>query len=196
MTAHFGFSFWQVHYTSHACLLDDKIQDWCACSQFSTEALRRIKEVEMVVSVDDFKSSSSVRGIRMPDFEVLDARIASALDRIIHNTQFKKGQAGENEKSKKRTVSFVEERSLTWSTSTSGSLEPMILSRIMPTYLQLFVEMMTFGNSIRNGTKFYFQWRKSHLMTSWKACTNEEYESLRSSRPYWNCMTWRFIRRS
>ena len=31
---------------------------------------------------------------------------------------------------KKRTVSFVEDRSLTWSTSTSGLLEPTILSRI------------------------------------------------------------------
>ena len=35
---------------------------------------------------------------------------------------------------------------------------------------------------------------KSHLMTSWKGCTNEEYESLRNSRPYWNWMTWRLIR--
>ena len=29
----------------------------------------------------------------MPDFEVLDAKIASALNKIIHNTQ-KKGQSG------------------------------------------------------------------------------------------------------
>ena len=29
----------------------------------------------------------------------------------------------------------------------------MILSRIMPTYFQLFFEMMIFRNSIRNGTK-------------------------------------------
>ena len=49
-----------------------------------------IKEVEMVESVDDLKSSCSVRGIRMPDFEVLDAKIASALNRIIHNTRFKR----------------------------------------------------------------------------------------------------------
>ena len=39
----------------------------------------RIKEVELVESVDDLKSSCSV--IRMPDFEVLDAKIASALNR-------------------------------------------------------------------------------------------------------------------
>ena len=48
-----------------------------------------IKEVEMFDSVDDLKSSCSVRGIRMPDFEVLGAKSASALNRIIHNTPFK-----------------------------------------------------------------------------------------------------------
>ena len=46
--------------------------------------------MEMVDSVDDLKSSSSTRGISMPNFEVLDARIASALNRIIHDTQLKR----------------------------------------------------------------------------------------------------------
>ena len=46
------------------------------CSQFPTEAMQWIKEVELVDSVDELKSSSSVRGISMPNFEVLDARIA------------------------------------------------------------------------------------------------------------------------
>ena len=50
----------------------------CTCSQFPTEAMQWIKEVELVDSVDDLRSSSSIRGISMPDFEVLDARIASA----------------------------------------------------------------------------------------------------------------------
>ena len=45
------------------------------------------------------------------------------------------------------------------------------------------------------GRHFSHQWRKSHLMTSWKDCSNNEYESLRNSRPYWNWTTWRFIRR-
>ena len=53
------------------------------------------KEVEMVESVDDLKSSCSIRGTQTPDFEVLDAKIASALNRIVQNTQFKKkGQSG------------------------------------------------------------------------------------------------------
>ena len=62
----------------------------CTCSQFPTEAMQWIKEEEMVDSVDDLMSSSSIRGIQMPNFEVLDARIASALNRIIHNSHFKR----------------------------------------------------------------------------------------------------------
>ena len=62
----------------------------CTCSQFPTEGMQWIKEVEMVDSVDDFRSSSSTRGISMPNFGVLDARIASALNKIIHNSHFKR----------------------------------------------------------------------------------------------------------
>ena len=62
----------------------------CTCSQFLTEAMLWVKEVEMVESVDDLKSSRSIRGTQGPDFEVIDAKIASALNRIIHNTRFKK----------------------------------------------------------------------------------------------------------
>ena len=62
----------------------------CTCSQFPTEAMHWIKEVEMVDSVDDLMSSSSIRGVQMPYFEVLDARIASALNRIVHKSHFKR----------------------------------------------------------------------------------------------------------
>ena len=60
-----------------------------------------IEEVEMVDSVDDLMSSSSTRGIQMPDFEVLDARIASALNRIIHNSHFKRRVSLEEQKAQK-----------------------------------------------------------------------------------------------
>ena len=59
------------------------------------------KEVEMVDSVNDLESSLSVRGIRMPDFEVLDAKIASALNRIIHNSHFKRRVSLEEQKAHK-----------------------------------------------------------------------------------------------
>ena len=74
----------------------------CTCSQFPTEAMQWIKEVEMVGSVDDLKSSSSTRGIPMPKFEVLDARIASALNKIIHNSHFKRRISLEEQKAQKQ----------------------------------------------------------------------------------------------
>ena len=74
----------------------------CTCSQFPTEAVHWIKEVEMVDSVDDLMSSSSIRGIQMPNFEVLDARIASALNRIIHNSHFKRRISLEEQKARKQ----------------------------------------------------------------------------------------------
>ena len=62
----------------------------CTFSQFPTEALLFTREVEMVESVNDLKSSRSVRGTRTPDFELLDARISAALNQIIQNTRLKK----------------------------------------------------------------------------------------------------------
>ena len=73
----------------------------CTCSQFPTEAMLWINKVELVDSVDYLKSSCSVRGIPMPNFEVLDARIASARNRIIHNSHFKRRVSLEEHKAQK-----------------------------------------------------------------------------------------------
>ena len=80
------FAWWKIRFKTEVC----------TCSQFRTEAMLWIKELELVDSVDNLRSSCSVRGIQMPDFEVLDAKIASRY-----------------KKPKKRTVSFAEDRSLT-----------------------------------------------------------------------------------
>ena len=61
-----------------------------------------IKEKKLVDSVDDLKSSCSVRGIQMPNFEVLDAKIASALYRIINNSHFKRRISLEERKAQKQ----------------------------------------------------------------------------------------------
>ena len=58
--------------------------------------------MEMLDSVDDLKSSSSIRAISMPNFEVLDARIASALNKIIHNSHFKRRISLEEQKAQKQ----------------------------------------------------------------------------------------------
>ena len=81
------FACWKIKFKTEVCI----------CSQ----SMLWIKEVEMVESVDDLKSSCSVRGIQMPNFEVLDVNIASALNRIIHNTQFKRKVSLEEQKAQK-----------------------------------------------------------------------------------------------
>ena len=70
----------------------------CTCSQFPTEAMQWINEVEM----DELRSSSSTRGNSMPNFEVLDARIASALNKIFHNSHFKRRISLEEQKAQKQ----------------------------------------------------------------------------------------------
>ena len=53
------------------------------CSDFPSEALLWIKEVEMVDSLDESESSRSIAGKNFPNFEMLEARSASALNKII-----------------------------------------------------------------------------------------------------------------
>ena len=69
--------------------------------------------MEMVDSVDDLRSSSSIRGISMPNFEVLDARIASALNKIIHNSHFKRRISLEEQKAQKQDR-FLRGRQITY----------------------------------------------------------------------------------
>ena len=123
----------------------------CTCSQFPTEAMLWIKEVEMVDSVDDLKSSSSITSISMQNFEVLDARIASALNRIIHNSHFKRRISLEEQKAQKQDR-FLRGRQIAYLiyeyfrvTGANDSVE---------NYADLF-EMTIFRNSILSGTEYY-----------------------------------------
>ena len=92
--------------TTFACWKIRFKTEVCTCPQFPTEAMQWIKEVELVDSVDDLRSSSSTRGISMPNFEVLDARIASALKKssIIPSSEGK--SVWRNKRPRRRTVSF------------------------------------------------------------------------------------------
>ena len=87
--------------TTFACWKIRFKTEVCTCSQFPTGSMHWIKEVEMVASLDELKSSSSIRGVSMPKFEVLDARIASALNKIIHNSYFKRRISLEEQKAQK-----------------------------------------------------------------------------------------------
>ena len=72
-----------------------------------------IKEVELVDSVDELRTSSSIRGISMPKFQVLDARIASALYKIIHNSHFKRRISLEEQKAQKQDR-FLRDRQIAY----------------------------------------------------------------------------------
>ena len=71
------------------------------CSDFPSDAIIRIKEVEMVESVEDLKTSRSASGKNFPNFEMLDAKIASSLNKIIQNSQFKKKVSLEEQEGQK-----------------------------------------------------------------------------------------------
>ena len=60
-----------------------------------------IKEVEMVDSLVELKSSRSVSGENSPNLELLDAKIAFALNKIIQNSHFKKKVSLEEQKAQK-----------------------------------------------------------------------------------------------
>ena len=57
--------------------------------------------MEIVDSLDELESSRSVSGKNFPNFEMLDAKIASALNKIIQNSRFKKKVSLEEKKAQK-----------------------------------------------------------------------------------------------
>ena len=127
----------------------------CICSHFLAEAMLWIQEVEMVDSVNDLMCSSSIRG--NSNAELWSTRCKRLLQHWTESSIIltSKESVWRNKRPRSRTVSYEEDRSLSWSTSTSGSLGPMILSKTTPTYLLLVFEMMIFRNSIQSGTEFF-----------------------------------------
>ena len=92
----------------------------------------------MVDSMDELKSSRSVAGKNFPNFEMLDAKIASALNKIIQHSHFKKKVSLEEQKAQK------EDRFLPAIT---------LIYFVLPS---IFVMMMSLRNSMRDGMKFHY----------------------------------------
>ena len=93
----------------------------------------------------------------MPNFEVLDARIASALNKIIHNSHFKRKISLEEQKAQKQDR-FFRGRQIAYLiyeyfrvTGANDSVE---------NYADLFTFSLRnddIQDSIQNRTKFYYQ---------------------------------------
>ena len=110
----------------------------------------------LVDSVDDSRSSSSIRSISMPNFEVLDARIASALNKIIHNSHFRRRISLEEQRPRKRdrfpsryTDCLLDLRSL------PGHWNPRFCRKLHRLVHYCSFEMTIFRNSILSGTEIY-----------------------------------------
>ena len=69
----------------------------------------------MVDSMEQLKSSRSVAGKNFPNFEMLDAKIASALNKIIPNSHYKRKVSLEEQKSQKEDR-FPRERQVAFMT--------------------------------------------------------------------------------
>ena len=81
------------------------------CSDFPSDAMLWIKEVEKVDSIEELKSLRSVCGKDFPNFEMLDAKIVSALNKVIQNSQFKKKVSLEDQNVQKEDR-FLRERQI------------------------------------------------------------------------------------
>ena len=144
----------------------------CTCSQFPTEAMLWIKEVEMVDSVDDLKSSSSVRGIRMPDLKYSMRRLLQHwTESSITPASWMKGQSGQTESPKRGPFP---------SRKTDCLLDLRVLPGHWSQGFRREVRRPIYYFSSKwwySGIRFEVGWNiivknKSHLMTSWKDCTN------------------------
>ena len=124
-------------------------------------------------SLEEMKSSRSVCGKNFPDFEMLDAKIASALSKIIPNSHFKKKVSFEEQEAQKQDL-FIR----------GGQIAFMIYDhfRVIGVhhaefeYADLFTVTChddTFQEfDARYGTTFYYQCQRFPPMICWEVCTN------------------------
>ena len=131
----------------------------------------------------------------MPNFEVLDARIASALNKIIHNSHFKRKISLEEQKAQKQDR-FLRGRQIAYLNYEYFRFTGVTSS------VENYADLFTVGH--RNDNVQEFDTKCDQILLSMTQIPPDDIfgrivqiknTSLRNSRPYWNCMTWRFIRR-
>ena len=131
----------------------------------------------MVDSLDAIKSSRSVSGKIFPNFEMLDAKIASALNKNIQNSQLKKKVSLEEQKAQKEDR-FLRGRQIAFMIydyfRVTGAHDTVL------DYADLFTVTLHDGNIQEFDTRWVkFYYVKDHPMKSWRVCTNWGYVSPR-----------------
>ena len=152
------FSCWKIRYKT-------QVSSW---SDFPTEAMFWTEEVEMVDPVDELKSSRSILGKDFPNFETLDARIASVLNKIIQNSYFKKKLSLEEPKAQKEDW-FLRRRHIAFMT-----YDYFRVTGAHDTVLD-FADLFSINLRNDNVQEFDTRWDEillSMTKISWKVCTN------------------------
>ena len=116
----------------------------CSCSGCPSDAMLWIKEIEVATSVDDLMTSQSIEGHEFRIFEMLDAKKASSLKKIISHPYLKGESAWKSKKLKHKTDFFEEDRLLSGSTNISELLALMKLLLILQIYSVFLYKATTF----------------------------------------------------
>ena len=99
---------WELHFdkfltpATFACWKIRFKTEVCTCSQILTEAMQWIKEVELVDSVDDLNLRHQHGVFQCRILKYLMRGIASALNKIVHNSHFKRRISLEEQKAQKQ----------------------------------------------------------------------------------------------
>ena len=126
---------------------------------------------------------------------MLDAKSASALNKIVQNSHFKKGVSLEEQNAQKEDR-FLRERQIAF----------MIYDyfRVTGAHDTVLDHADLFSIILRNDDVQEFDTRWDELLLSMtkippddvlESLYKSEHVSPRCSKTYWNCTTWRFIRR-
>ena len=179
------FACWKMRFKTEVCI----------CSQFPTGAMLCIKEVELIHSVNDPKTWCSLRGIQMPKFEVFDTKIASAPNRIIHNSHSKRRVSLEEQEVQKedrflrgRQIAFLiyEYFRITGANDSVENYADIFTIDFRSDDIQEFDSSWDGYPPPMTKNPMWWHLGKFVQIKNTRVCKN--------SRPYWNCTIWRFIR--
>ena len=163
--------------------------------------------------MDDLKSSRSIRGTPGPNFELLDAKIASALNRIIQNNRFKKKVSLEEQKKPQKRIAYCEGSQIAYSMFEKKNR--FLRGRQIAFMIYEYFRVTGAKDSVENYADLFTVVLRNDdiqevdskwdgiLVSMTKIPSDDILEGLcklriRGSeklRPYWNCTKWRFIRR-
>ena len=103
--------------STNICDLGNELQ---VSSLFQLKFFHRSHDVDFARHMDELKSSSSVLGRKIPDLEVLDSKLESALKSLL-TADFKEDEATWKSKSKTGTIGSWNEHKSQWSLVSSRS---------------------------------------------------------------------------